>query len=321
MFTPSNPTLFFSRNDKLDPRLGDLVRSTKVAALSANKPGLVISGYPDDEGIQINGGRLGARKGPDSIRNFFYRMTPSPHRDPHLGLYDIGNLNVSEFSLSDRHKVAEETALSALRSSHHYVGLGGGHDYGYPDGAAFLNWCKDLGQKPLVINFDAHLDVRPSEEKLSSGTPFYRLLSHFSNFDFVEIGVQPHCNSKTHWQWVLDRGGQIISQEDILLSGESFNVYVTRALGEKLWQGRPTFISVDIDGFTSTAAMGCSQSWPTGFGVNDFMPLFHLLVSRLHVPLLGIYEVSPPLDFDGQTAKLAAQIMHVYLRSIEGKHE
>ena len=59
--------------------------------------------------------------------------------------------------------------------------------------------------------------------------------------------------------------------------------------------------------------MGCSQSWPTGFTPNELLPLFDLIYKNTDVRVLGLYEVSPPLDQDGRTAKLAAQIIYQFL--------
>ena len=81
-------------------------------------------------------------------------------------------------------------------------------------------------------------------------------------------------------------------------------------LAEAIIKPRPTFISVDIDCFSTAFAMGCSQAWPTGFSPQDLFPVLNILYRRLNVQALGIYEVSPPLDQDERTVKLAAQLVH-----------
>src|SRR6185312_1348287 len=71
---PTDSKLFFSKNDPLDPRLGDLVKTSTDGA------DVVIMGYPDDEGVRLNGGREGAEFGPAEIRHWLYRTTPHPRR-------------------------------------------------------------------------------------------------------------------------------------------------------------------------------------------------------------------------------------------------
>src|SRR5690606_15919871 len=131
----------------------------------------------------------------------------------------------------------------------------------------------DSKKKPLVINFDAHLDVRPLDRGLSSGTPFFRLLEDFSDFDFLEVGVQSHCNSLHHKKWAKDKGAHILEFEDLLYSGQSQTVGVLKFIEPFIQNSRPTYLSIDIDGFSNAYAPGCSQAWATGFHPEDFFQI------------------------------------------------
>lgn len=322
-FIPVDAQLFFTRNDPQDPRLGDAAKALPRFSSSEDlfdtlteKPlsgkDAVIAGYPDDDGIGANGGRRGAALAPDEIRRPLYKMTPDLFATgPMTNIWDLGNLNcATRADLSARHDVAESYAAACLRAGASWIGLGGGHDYGYPDGAAFAQWCRGEKLRPLVINFDAHLDVRSADKGITSGTPFYRLLEAFPETDLLEVGIQSQCNSRHHLDWFRQRGGRILSQDELRISGETMVTAVLRVLGEWIQRPRPVFISVDIDGFASSLAPGCSQSWATGFGALEFFQTFDVLLERLNLKVLGIYEVSPPLDQDNRTAKLAAQIVH-----------
>ena len=321
IFTPTDKALFFSKNDANDERLGDRVSPVDGSSLGAFEKSLallgdrtplaVLAGYPDDEGISINGGRIGAAEAPDRVRKFFYKMTPSifaPATEAWLA--DVGNLSTRDFKLSERHEHGRDFARTTMTSKAMWLGLGGGHDYGYADSAAFVDVCVERGVKPLVLNFDAHMDVRPPTNGLSSGTPFYRLLELGHAIDFAEIGLQGQCNSAAHARWLEAKGGRMISMEAIDSSGEGFVTAVLKMLGSWVERRRPVFLSVDIDGFSSAVAPGCSQSWATGFTAADFFSLWQILNRRLDVRGVGIYEVSPPLDQDDRTSKLAAQILH-----------
>jgi formiminoglutamase len=273
-----------------------------------------IAGYPDDEGISINGGRPGAAAGPDRIRKYFYKMTPSAWSEENPSLMDEGNLS-SKDPLATRHEELKKHVAGKLENENNiWIGLGGGHDYGYPDGAGFLLAHKNTKHKPLVINFDAHLDVRPDDQGLSSGTPFFRLLKdkNLPAFDFIEVGLQAQCNSPQHLKWLQEHGGHALSFDELYSSGGFVENALARLMPFIL-HPRPTFLSVDIDAFSSAYAPGCSQSWATGLIPSDFMSLFKILKKRLQIRALGIYEVSPPLDTDDRTSKLAAQIMHSFI--------
>jgi formiminoglutamase len=273
----------------------------------------VIAGYPDDDGIRLNNGRLGASLAPDAIRQRFYKTSLSQFHGPDFKLLDLGNLQTDQ-PLAERHQTGASACEAVLRKQGKWVGLGGGHDYGYPDGAGFLRANRDSKHKPLILNFDAHLDVRPLDKGFSSGTPFYRLLTEkdLPAFDFIEVGIQRQCNSASHIQWVQEQGAQIIFMEDLMMAGLPIYQQLAESLAETMVTSRPTYISVDIDCFSTAYAMGCSQAWPTGFSPQDVLPVLSLLYARMDVQALGLYEVSPPLDQDEATVKLASQILHQF---------
>jgi formiminoglutamase len=185
--------LFFKSPRPNDSRIGELVQPLGESSFSGVKPGFALLGYPDDDGIRINYGRVGSREAPDAVRAAFYKLTPGRVDFPKV--YDVGNL-ILDGSLVERHESAREAVKQLHQAGHRTISLGGGHDYGYCDIAGFLD---ALGKKRgLVINFDSHLDVRPDSDGPNSGTAFYRVLENYSNVDLVEIGIQPFCNSRNH---------------------------------------------------------------------------------------------------------------------------
>lgn len=309
MFTPVDKNLFFSRHDSGDVRRGETVRTINSLDEAASA-GFIIAGYPDDEGIRNNGGRAGASQGPTAIRSFLYRMTTAKST-----CYDIGDLCVANARLPERHETARQSVSAALKSGHRWIGLGGGHDYAYADGAGFLDWSKSLDDvQPIIINFDAHLDVRPVSGEINSGTAFNRLTQHKQSYDFVQVGIQRQCNSEEHLNWSRGKNHIIITLDDYWNSHVSLDEYLIRQLGDLLINKRPCFLSVDADAFAWPYSIGTSQSWPTGLEPKEFWPCLEILLRRWDVRVLGIYETSPPLDFDFGTAKLAALIADTFLR-------
>jgi len=305
-FVATDRKLFFSKNDPKDPRLGDLVKT------EAEGCDVAVIGYPDDEGIRVNGGREGARLGPHEIRHWLYRTTPHARR-PMKAFADLGNLDVRG-TLEERLERARESAQGLMKRGLQILSLGGGNDYAYADGMAFLQAY--AGKKPLVINIDAHLDVRDLSKGITSGTPFYRLLESKVEFQFVEIGIQGQCNSAHHWDYVESKGGKIIALEEVLDSGRSLADYTVDILGESILRKRPTYVALDIDSLAWPYAIGSSASWPLGLEPTQLWSLLQLFFKRLDVRAFGIYEVSPPLDVSGGTAKLAAQFSHGFLHHV-----
>lgn len=299
-FTPYETTL----NKKAD--------LTLKSFLVDSDQSISIFGYPDDDGIKFNGGKTGAADGPNEIRKAFYKMTPSPSMDS-LKIKDFGNLCFEDSSLEERHDYASNEVKKELDQNKTVVSFGGGHDYGYVDGAAFLN--SQLNSKPIIINFDAHFDLRNLDKGISSGTPFFRLIEEFKgSFDLFEVGIQKQCNSKNLFDYAKSKDNIHTLHYDDLYPNHSFDFeFFKKSIEEKTKLKQDCYLSVDIDGFSSAFAPGCSQSWPTGFDMNSFFKMFDYLNDRFNVHMLGIYEVSPALDHEELTSRLAALITYRFL--------
>lgn len=301
-FQSVDEELFYKSPKANDPRLGDQVQSISRDEALSLPPSWMIAGYPDDEGVSLNFGRTGASEAPDIIRNFLYRLSL---REFKRDFYDVGNFK-SEADLKGRHLELKKELLG-LYKKHKILSFGGGHDYGYPDISAFL---EGLGsdEKALVINVDAHLDVRQPGPEPHSGTPFYRLLEEYSNFQLVQFGYQAQASSKAHEDYCREKKVILVPFEE--------RASIIPRLAEYFKSPMPCFLSVDIDGFSSSLAPGTSAAWPVGLQWNDFEVLFQRVMESTDLRGLGIYEVAPSLDESDKTAKLAASIAYRVLHGV-----
>lgn len=308
---PANPQLFFSKHDPEDPRLGDVFKHLSLSSADLRHDDTILIGYPDDDGIRLNGGRPGASEAPRFIRQFLYKMTP-PNKNKSR-FFDIGDLEVRS-ELAQRHSDAQEMIYQLQLKKIRTISLGGGHDYGFSDAGGFIRAALEKAphERPVVINFDAHLDVRTTNHGFNSGTPFYRLLSDYGDqIDFAEIGIQPQCNSIYHREWAVNNGATIFDFKDIH-AGKIQNLF-NHSFFRKIKKTTPVFVSFDIDCLTSSEAGGCSQSWATGLTVQECLEFLSPLYAMADVRGLGIYEVSPPLDHDFKTSKTAALLAYHFL--------
>lgn len=302
-FLKPSANLFFSKYDPSDMRLGDM------SEFAIDNADLFIMGYPDDEGIKLNSGRVGAALAPDIIRKYFYRMTPHVLSSQNMKISDVGNLETENHSLENKHESARENSYLLSRSKKRFIALGSGHDYGYSDSAGFAKASLERGMKPLVINIDAHLDVRPTDKGPHSGTPFRRLLEALKGkVEFVEIGIQPHCNSKDHLTWAKEQGARVYMLDDVLKK----NLFKILAQDLNL-KNREVFLSIDMDGLNSAEAPGCSSVYTSGLNSLQIFNFIKELRSASKHMSMGIYEVSPALDVDDRTSKLAALMMFHFL--------
>jgi formiminoglutamase len=287
--------------------------STLKSLLVEGGHSISIFGYPDDEGIHKNGGKVGAADGPCAIRSSLYKTTPHGKMNS-LKIKDFGDLSFEGSSLSERHSFSSEKVFQELNSDKRVIGLGGGHDYGYVDGAAFLKKYINEDIRPLIVNFDAHFDLRNLDHGITSGTPFFRLLEDFGDsFDLLEVGIQKQCNSDLLFEFAHEQTNVITLHYDELYKNHQFQAEIFKKELRPTDEKRPCYLSVDIDGFSSSLAPGCSQSWPTGFDTASFFEMFDFLNLHFDIHILGIYEVSPPLDHTELTSRLAALIAYRFL--------
>ena len=239
LFALPDKKLFFSKNDPDDLRLGDVV--TTESHLDSVKDKLVVVGYPDDRGIQANGGRLGAKEGPSGIRQILYKLVAPVSFQNKLA--DVGDFSKPTELVNDQ--VAVLTALDILNAnSNRILSLGGGHDWAFCDVSSFITRELKNKQRPLVINIDAHLDVRSDKNGVNSGTPFFKVLEAFpEQFDLVQIGIQPQCNSKNHVDYAKSKSVEIIMKNDV----ENMGIKSVMDSIVAKHKRQPVFLSLDID--------------------------------------------------------------------------
>ena len=287
-------------------RVSGAIIPINLSELKKQPHGIVILGLADDQGVKNVGGRPGASKGPEAFRQKFYRLTIESLPYP---LYDLGDLN-PEANIEATHAAAQSLIKQIHEAGHVPFIIGGGHDLAYPEAAALLEHHND--QAVTFINLDAHLDLRHTHNGITSGSPWY-LLAESTRFiksksKLIEIGVQKQCNSselvdyakkhKITVHWLHDLRKKKVNLEKLLTS---------------LLKSRISLVSLDIDGVRWSDAPGCSAPQNTGFTAEEAIQLCYLAGTSKTVKSFGIYELSPPLDRDNQTAALVARCAHSFL--------
>src|SRR6476659_9227346 len=114
-----------------DPRLGHLLGT----ATTPDKAAVVIVGFPVDDGVCRNGGRVGAAQGPAAIRQALFRLTPDPENPAEFAnllgrTIDLGDLKPTGDLEADQENLGEVLAPHLSRGAVPIV-LGGGHETAY----------------------------------------------------------------------------------------------------------------------------------------------------------------------------------------------
>jgi formiminoglutamase len=309
---PPDEKLFFSRKDDSDPRMGDLVMRGEANVTDEIAVGIV--GVPTDEGVKRNGGRVGAKDGPDAIRAEFYKRTPfvigkekSPSSVP---VFDFGDIKIGK-TLEETHNRLSETVQTLVAAGIVPIVLGGGHDIAYPNFTGFSAGKKNVG----VINIDTHLDFRKPIPKRNSGTSFRQMLDHPSSalnaMNLVEVGIQSFANAADHYSELVERGATVFSLRDVRNDGITKTLELAYELATASVDS--LYVSFDMDVVHSADAPGVSAPLPTGFTAEEFLTAALFAGKRRKTKLIDIVELNPKYDVDARTAKLAALAMMYFL--------
>jgi formimidoylglutamase len=313
--TAPDPSLFFTRNDASDPRMGELVARDLKGFPSGSRVALI--GVPQDIGVQRNGGRVGAAAAPDAIRAMLYRLTPfdieSGENLPRGFLFDMGNINAGG-ELEEIHDRLATVVAEVCEAGLIPLVLGGGHDttYGAASGVA-------AAHGPLgIVNLDAHLDVRSPNPLRNSGTSFRMLIEEgkLRPEYFVELGIQGFVNSAEHVRWVLDHGAQIITLDEIRESG--FAEMLATAYLNATPSSEKVYATLDMDSVRAADAPGVSATMPDGLSAAQLLLAARMFGRRPYTVALDLVEVNPAYDRDNCTAKLAA---HAVMRFLAGVYD
>lgn len=308
--TPPNDSLFFSRGDSSDPRVGDLVLRDKENFKNVD---VAIVGVPQDEGVKRNMGRTGANRAPDEVRKYLYRLTPFNFKFKNqitkLKIFDLGNLKVNG-NLEQIHERLVFVVGELIKAGVIPIVIGGGHDIAFPDYFGFAgNFEKE---KKAVINIDTHLDVRESQLR-NSGTPFRQILeSELKPDKMFEIGIQNYANSIYHFEYALNNGVEIFTLDEIREKGMSF---ILNVIKNKL-QGHLVHLSFDMDSVRNADAPGVSATYPDGLKAEEVLEVALFCGLNLNVKIVDIAEVNPEFDIDGKTSRLASLFILNFLTGI-----
>src|SRR5947209_18130173 len=132
-----------------DPRLGSVVEfgGSRAPALSPGRP--VLIGFPQDEGVRRNGGRVGAATAPAEIRRRLYALTPwDGGRDVDLPrLLDLGDVRVTA-DLEASQAALGEVVAAVLAAGAVPMVLGGRHETAF---GHYLGYAR-LRRPVMIVN-------------------------------------------------------------------------------------------------------------------------------------------------------------------------
>lgn len=281
-----------------------------------SKPKPALIGIPDHQGVYYVGGRVGAARGPAAFRKEwqkFARSSAEPARDwgdvQGLGLAVPPNLESARDFISEAHRATGRTLV-----------IGGGNDHAWSQLAGVSRAMS--GARPVrlgCINIDCHLDVRKPAPHITSGSPFYLALEDGTvrASDFIEFGIQAHCNAPALWEYVESKNVKVIRWEE-LRNGSAVGA-LSRALSALAKRVDAIVVCFDLDSIAEIYAPGVSAPQSEGLSATEAIQIAELCGAREEVVSFGIYELNPEHDRGERTARLAATMGWHWAQAASGE--
>lgn len=273
-------------------------------------------GFACDEGVKRNQGRIGAHKGPHTIRralaNYAYHHKLPP--------YDAGDVTLP----SDDHNMEQAQQVLATQISHilHRNGrpiiLGGGHEVAWGSYMGLANYLQGTSPERRIgiINFDAHFDLRPAAPSGNSGTAFRQIAQwcdeNIHAFSYLVLGINPAANTTSLFNYAKQR--RMTWFEDSECTQENLK-RIQRSITSFLKHIDELYLTICMDVFPAHIAPGVSAPSPLGIDPLMVIKLIRWIQSQCEAYAVNwrisdIAEVNPDYDIDNHTSRLAARLVH-----------
>ena len=238
--------------------------------------------------------RPGARFGPTSIRevsNGLETYCPQLDRDlDDLAFADLGAVDIPFGAPEPVVEAVRESTQTVLNLGLRPLMLGGEHSISSGAVAAVAANYPDL----VLVQLDAHADLRDSwlGSRYSHACAMRRCLEVLPSQQLFQLSIR--SGTRTEFN-ELHSSGRLMADVGAL------------AEALKQLQGRPVYLTVDLDWFDPAVLPGTGTPEPGGFFWSDFAALVDVLQQHRLVAA-DVVELAPQLDPSGVSSVLASKV-------------
>jgi formiminoglutamase len=286
------------------------------------KLGFAIIGFCCDKGVERNKGRIGASKGPQSIRKELANRPCLFKKE--VKLYDAGNIIPNDLTLEENQQLLSKAVHKIIKLNLFPIVLGGGHETALGNYNGILSHLTNHKEKPKIgiINFDAHFDLRPyNPNEGGSGTMFRQIADDCQqkgiDYSYFCIGIQKYSNTVDLFKTADKLGVEYILEKDIV---DGDNWQVIEKLERFIKKQDHIYITICADVFSSSFAPGVSATQPLGLDPERVLKYLKYILRSGKTISFDIAEVSPRFDHDNITSNLASIIIFAVVNAITQNH-
>lgn len=275
-----------------DLKLWQVVKDISEAQ---EKGGVCFVGYDTEDGILRDDGVEGASEGANVIRKGLSEL-PSIKN---LRIYDYGNLEKKV--LEEAQEEYNEKIANIYSKGLFPIGLGGGHDIVY---GAYKGIRKAFPDKKIgIINFDAHLDIKSYDERMTSETSFKKILDEDKNVEYAIVGFQRLENSRSLIRSAEEKGVLILEEE----YPEEFTISSLKSFIKRM---DIIYVTICMDVFDGSTAPGVSFPTVLGMDSKKGKRILRALMETKKVVCLDFAEINPRYDVANRTSRLAGYMIY-----------
>ncbi|MGB8420431.1 formimidoylglutamase [Paraburkholderia sp.] len=284
----------------------------RAAPLTGNDAPVIV-GFGSDEGVRRNQGRVGAAHAPKELRR---ALAGLPAKTSVATLADAGDVVCDDGDLEGAQAELAKVVSDVLASGGRPLVLGGGHEVAWGTYSGFrLHQDRVAGaaaatRKLLIINFDAHFDLR-QKRPANSGTPFDQISSDCAErgvpFNYVCFGISDLGNTASLFAHAERLGVRYVLDVDMQ---EPQLPQRLDDLQQLLDAADDIYLTIDLDVLPAATAPGVSA--PAALGVP--LSVVEAMVQRVRASgklcVADIAEYNPSLDQDKRAARAAARLAY-----------
>ena len=215
-------------------------------------------------------------------------------------LADCGDVQGDPRDLEGNARAATDAVRAILAAGALPVVLGGDHAIPPLVVAAYE------GYAPLwIIDIDAHLDFRDELDGVRSGysSPIRRLRDLPWVGEVLEIGLRgPGSARPQEVEAALAAGNVLIKADEVHERGVDWIV-------ERIPNGAPCYVTVDVDGLDPSTAPGVQWPLPGGLTFPEAARLLRGVATKGELVGIDVCEFAPSLDVRGLTALTIVRLL------------
>jgi agmatinase len=227
------------------------------------------------------------------------------------GIAALAELNVVDYGDAPVHPYANEQSVPEIRKMIAQIAgvelengkrtlpiiIGGGHGLMYPDAAGLTDV---YGKGNLqIIHFDAHADQSPSGfgVYLTHGNPVRRLVDEgiIKGEDIIQIGLRgPSSTDMSGVAW--NRANKLRYHMMAEIEKRGWKAVMDDVLTEARANGKPLFLSFDVDVIDPVFVPGTSTPEPGGLYMREALPLVRRICAENNLVGMELVELRPERD-------------------------